>query len=63
MISVIAEETLYIIYLATLSSDRRCDFVMNIESPGTSDVIRKQIIKEADMIASAIEVSDQLTSL
>ena len=62
-LSVSAEETLYIIYLATLSAERRYDFVTNFESPETSDVVRKQIIKEADMIASAIEVSDQLTSL
>ena len=62
-VSVSAEETLYIIYLATLSAERRYDFVTNFESAETSDVVRKQIIKEADMIASAIEVSDQLTSL
>ena len=62
-LSVHAEETLYIIYLATLSAERRFDFVTNFESPGTPDVVRKQVIKEADMIASAIEVSDQLTSL
>jgi len=62
-ISVSAEETLYIIYLATLSEDRRYDFVMNFDSPKATDVVRKQIIKEADMIASAIEVSDQLNSL
>jgi len=62
-VSVSAEETLYIIYLATLSEERRHDFVMTFESPETMDVVRKQIIKEADMIASAIEVSDQLTYL
>jgi len=62
-VSMSAEETLYIIYLATLSKERRHNFVMNFDSPETMDVIRKQIIKEADMIASAIEVSDQLTSL
>jgi glutathione gamma-glutamylcysteinyltransferase len=62
-LSMSAEETLYIIYLATLSEERRHDFVMNFDSPETTDVVRKQIIKEADMIASAIEVSDQLTSL
>lgn len=62
-VSMSAEETLYIIYLATLSEERRHDFVMNFDSPETTDVVRKQIIKEADMIASAIEVSDQLTSL
>lgn len=61
--SVTAEETLYIIYLATLSAERRYDLVTNFESPGTSDVVWKQIIKEAEMVASAIEVSDQLTSL
>lgn len=61
--SVNAEETLYIIYLATLSAERRYEVVTNFESSGTSDVIRKQIIKEAEMIASAIEVSDQLNSL
>ena len=61
--SVNAEETLYIIYLATLSAERRYEVVTTFESPGTSDVIRKQIIKEAEMIASAIEVSDQLNSL
>lgn len=61
--SVSAEETLYIIYLATLSEERRRDFVMNFESPGATDVVRKQVIKEAELIASAIEVSDQLTSL
>jgi len=62
-VSVSADETLYIIYLATMLEKRRYDFVMNFESPATPDVVRKQIIKEADMIASAIEVSDQLTSL
>lgn len=61
--SVTAEETLYIIYLATLSAESRYDLITNFESPGTSDVVRKQIIKEAEMIASAIEVSDQLNSL
>ena len=62
-ISINAEETLYIIYLATMSEEQRYEFVMNFESSNTTDVVRKQIIKEADMIASAIEVSDQLTSL
>ena len=62
-VSVSAEETLFIIYLATLSAERRYEFVTNFESPEISDVVRKQIIKEADMIASAIEVSDQLTSI
>jgi len=57
-----AEETLFLIYLATLSEERRNTFVMSFESEA-SDVVRRQIIKEADMIASAIEVSDQLTSL
>ena len=60
-LSVHAEETLYIIYLATLSAERRFDFVTNFESPGTLDVVRKQVINEADMIASAIEMSDELT--
>ena len=62
-ISINAEETLYIIYLATMSEEQRYEFVMNFDSSNTTDVVRKQIIKEADMIASAIEVSDQLTSL
>mmetsp|Transcript_17505 Transcript_17505/g.35988 ORF Transcript_17505/g.35988 Transcript_17505/m.35988 type:complete len:471 (+) Transcript_17505:492-1904(+) len=57
-----AEETLYIIYLATLSEKQRYDYVMNFESEAPS-VVRTQIVKEADMIASAIEVSDQLISL
>mmetsp|Transcript_13898 Transcript_13898/g.16045 ORF Transcript_13898/g.16045 Transcript_13898/m.16045 type:complete len:86 (-) Transcript_13898:209-466(-) len=57
------EETHFFIYLATLSEKRRYEFVMSVKSDGTSDVVRKQIIKEADMIASAIEVSDQLTSI
>eukprot|EP00532_Pseudo-nitzschia_australis_P004402 CAMPEP_0168179684 /NCGR_PEP_ID=MMETSP0139_2-20121125/10004_1 /TAXON_ID=44445 /ORGANISM="Pseudo-nitzschia australis, Strain 10249 10 AB" /LENGTH=456 /DNA_ID=CAMNT_0008099589 /DNA_START=128 /DNA_END=1498 /DNA_ORIENTATION=- len=59
---VTAEETLYLIYLATLSEEQRNYLVMNFKS-AASDVTRKQIIKEAAMIASAIEVSDQLTSL
>jgi len=61
--SVSAEETLYIIYLATLSEKKRYELVMNFDSPEKTDVVRKQVIKEADIIASAIEVSDQLTSL
>jgi len=61
--SVSAEETLYIIYLATLSEKKRYQLVMNFDSPEKTDVVRKQVIKEADIIASAIEVSDQLTSL
>ncbi|VEU36694.1 unnamed protein product [Pseudo-nitzschia multistriata] len=59
---VSAEETLYLIYLATLSEERRYNYIMNFESEA-SDIARKQIITEADMIASAIKVSDQLTSL
>jgi len=52
MVTVSAEETLYFIYLATLSEERRNDFVMNFKSEA-SEVVRKQNIKEVDMIASA----------
>jgi len=57
------EETHFFIYLATLSEKRRYEFVMSVKSDGTSDIVRKHVIKEADIIASAIEVSDQLTSI
>lgn len=57
------EETLFFIYLATLSKEKRYEVVMNVKSEGASEMLRKEVIKEADRIASAIEVSDQLTSI
>jgi len=68
-VSITAEETVTVIYLATLSRDRRYEAVVNCGSTtettdaGDVVVVRNQILGEADMIASAIEVSDKLTSL
>ena len=59
---VSVEETLFIIWLATVSEEKRKNIVMESVS-SASDIVRKQVVKEADMIASAIEVSDQLTSI
>jgi hypothetical protein len=57
------EETLFFIYLATLSRERRHELVMMINSDGACDIIRQHILMEADIIARAIELSDQLTSI
>jgi len=61
-VSISAEQTVVIIYLATLSRDRRYEIVTNLECDASDDV-RDQVLKESEMIASAIEVSDKLTSL
>ena len=57
------EETLFFIYLATLSKERRYELVMRINSDGSCDIARTHILMEADIIARAIELSDQLTSI
>lgn len=56
---VSAHEALFLVYLAALSQARRRHIVMNIKSE-VSDMIREQLLKEADLIANAIEMSDDL---
>jgi hypothetical protein len=57
---VTADEAVLIVYLATLSEERRRQLVMNARSDA-SELIREELLKEAGVIASAIAVSDQLT--
>lgn len=54
-------EAVFIVYLASLSEERRRQMVMNARSDA-SDCIREELLKEAEVIATAIAVSDQLTS-
>jgi hypothetical protein len=55
---VSAHEALFIVYLATLSEERRRHMVMNVKSDASA-LIREELLKEADLIFSAIDVSDQ----
>ena len=56
-----SDEAVFIVYLAALSETERRDLVMNVKSE-VPDLIRQQLLMEADMIDSAIEMSDELTS-
>jgi hypothetical protein len=49
------------VYLAALPETERRDIVMNVKS-NVSNVIREQLLIEADMIDSAVEMSDEYTS-
>eukprot|EP00529_Nitzschia_sp_RCC80_P025151 CAMPEP_0113465038 /NCGR_PEP_ID=MMETSP0014_2-20120614/13522_1 /TAXON_ID=2857 /ORGANISM="Nitzschia sp." /LENGTH=542 /DNA_ID=CAMNT_0000357161 /DNA_START=193 /DNA_END=1818 /DNA_ORIENTATION=- /assembly_acc=CAM_ASM_000159 len=49
---VSSDEAMFVVYLAALSENERRDMVMNVESE-VSDLIRQQLLMEADMIDSA----------
>jgi glutathione gamma-glutamylcysteinyltransferase len=54
-------EAVYLVYLAALPELERRKIVMDVQSD-VPDTIREQLLVEADMIDSAIEMSDELTS-
>jgi glutathione gamma-glutamylcysteinyltransferase len=58
---VTVDEAVFIVYLATLPEERRRQLVMNDYRSDAPDCIREEILKEAEVIACAIVVSDQLT--
>ena len=58
---VSSDEALFVVYLAALSENERRDMVMNVKSE-VPDLIKQQLLMEADMINSAIEMSDELAS-
>jgi len=53
-------EALFIVYLASLEVEERQEFVRT--TPSTAeDLTKEQLLVEAELIASAIEISDELT--
>jgi hypothetical protein len=55
------EEALDMIYLASIPEERRREIVMNAESLAT-ELVREELLKEAALISSAIEIADQVSS-
>eukprot|EP00545_Synedropsis_sp_CCMP1620_P009370 CAMPEP_0119007408 /NCGR_PEP_ID=MMETSP1176-20130426/2991_1 /TAXON_ID=265551 /ORGANISM="Synedropsis recta cf, Strain CCMP1620" /LENGTH=401 /DNA_ID=CAMNT_0006959549 /DNA_START=28 /DNA_END=1233 /DNA_ORIENTATION=- len=58
-INLDAEEAMFIVYLASLSLDRRTEIISS-PSVEAADLTRHQLLIEADLIRTAIEVSDEL---
>jgi glutathione gamma-glutamylcysteinyltransferase len=57
------EEVIFIVYLASLSEEDRVDTVMAIsQSIEASDVAKKQLLEEAQLLAIAIQMSDVIES-
>jgi len=55
-------DAMYIIYLASISQERRLEIVGNVASSvSASQLTIDQLLKEAELIATAIETSDQTT--
>lgn len=60
-ICVSDKEGLYLIYLASLTEERRAEIIRNHSSTGVSDLTKDQLLNEANLVAKAIEYSDQST--
>jgi len=59
---VSSHDAMYIIYLASISQERRSEIVRNVACSSTSSQLtRDQLLNEAELIATAIETSDQTT--
>jgi hypothetical protein len=55
-----SHDVLFIIYLASITEERRAEIVLNSTSVA-SKLTKEQLLNEAELIASAIEPSDQST--
>lgn len=53
-------DALFIVFLASVSNKRRVDIVMN-SLTNSDELTKEQLLNEAELIASAIETSDQTT--
>jgi glutathione gamma-glutamylcysteinyltransferase len=54
------QDALYVVYLASLKEQQRREIVMDtVLSPTASTLTREQLLSEANLIATAIEMSDQ----